>query len=58
MMAATLAEGTTLIKNAAREPEIVDLANFLISNGAKISGQGTKKIKIVGGKNFLGVNIK
>ena len=46
MMAATLAEGTTLIKNAAREPEIVDLANFLISNGAKISGQGTKKLKL------------
>ena len=34
MMAATLAEGTTLIKNAAREPEIVDLANFLIKMGA------------------------
>ena len=52
MMAATLAEGTTLIKNAAREPEIVDLANFLISNGAKISGQGTKKLKLSEWKNF------
>ena len=35
MMAATLAEGTTLIKNAAREPEIIDLANFLIKWGPK-----------------------
>ena len=58
MMAATLAEGTTLIKNAAREPEIVDLANFLISNGAKISGQGTKKIKIVGVKKLFGCEYK
>ena len=40
MCAATLAEGTTIIENAAREPEIVDTANFLITLGAKISGQG------------------
>jgi len=40
MMAAVLAEGTTIIKNAAREPVVVDLANFLIQMGAKISGAG------------------
>lgn len=39
MCAATLAEGTTIIENAAREPEIVDTANFLIALGAKITGQ-------------------
>ncbi|WP_125605159.1 UDP-N-acetylglucosamine 1-carboxyvinyltransferase [Lapidilactobacillus bayanensis] len=48
MMAATLAEGTTYIDNAAREPEIVDLAIFLASMGAKITGAGTETIKIVG----------
>lgn len=48
MMAATLAEGTTYIENAAREPEIVDLAIFLTSMGAKITGAGTETIKIVG----------
>lgn len=48
MMAATLAEGRTLIENAAREPEIVDLANFLNSAGAKISGAGGEEIKIEG----------
>ena len=58
MMAATLAEGTTLIKNAAREPEIVDLANFLIKMGAKISGQGTSKIKIIGITKLLGCEYK
>ena len=41
MMAATLAEGETVIENAAREPEVVDLANFLIAMGAKIQGAGT-----------------
>ena len=40
MMAATIADGVTLLENAAREPEIVDLANFLIAMGAKISGAG------------------
>ena len=44
MCAATLAEGTTIIENAAREPEIVDTANFLIALGAKITGQGTDRI--------------
>ncbi|HJE14516.1 MAG TPA: UDP-N-acetylglucosamine 1-carboxyvinyltransferase, partial [Lapidilactobacillus dextrinicus] len=48
MMAAVLAEGTTYIDNAAREPEIVDLAIFLTSMGAKITGAGTETIKIVG----------
>jgi UDP-N-acetylglucosamine 1-carboxyvinyltransferase len=48
MMAATLADGETILENAAREPEVVDLANFLISMGAKIKGAGTDKIVIQG----------
>ncbi|MDO6405775.1 MAG: UDP-N-acetylglucosamine 1-carboxyvinyltransferase [Pantoea sp.] len=48
MSAATLATGTTIIENAAREPEIVDTANFLNTLGAKISGAGTDKITIEG----------
>lgn len=48
MMAATLAEGTTIIENAAEEPEIVDLANFLNSMGSRITGAGTNIIKIEG----------
>ena len=48
MMAAALAEGTTIIENAAREPEIVDLAVFLRSMGANIVGDGSDKITIVG----------
>jgi len=48
MMAATLAKGTTVIENAAREPEVVDLANCLISMGAVISGAGTDTIIIEG----------
>ncbi len=48
MIAATLAEGTTTINNAAREPEVVDLANFLNSMGAKISGAGTSTLTIEG----------
>ena len=43
-----------MIKNAAREPEIVDLANFLIKMGAKISGQGTQKIKVIGTQTLNG----
>ncbi len=50
MMAATLAEGVTIIENAAREPEIVDLANFCNSMGAKIRGAGTDSIVIEGVK--------
>ncbi len=48
MMAAVLAQGKTIIKNAAREPEVVDLAHFLIQMGAKISGAGTHTIEIDG----------
>ncbi len=48
MMAATLAEGETIIENAAQEPEVVDLANFCCSMGAKITGAGTKTIVISG----------
>lgn len=52
MMAATLAEGETIIENAAQEPEIIDLANFCCSMGAKIQGAGTNKI-IVSGVSHL-----
>ncbi len=52
MMAATTAEGTTYIENAAKEPEIVDLANFINKMGGKISGAGTDTVKIVGVDNF------
>ena len=48
MMAATLAKGTTVIENVAREPEIVDLANILNKIGANVKGAGTETIKIVG----------
>ncbi len=48
MMAATLADGVTIIENAAREPEVVDLANCLIAMGAKISGAGSDSITITG----------
>jgi len=48
LMAATLARGTTVIENAAQEPEVVDLANFLISMGARISGAGGNTITVEG----------
>lgn len=48
LMAATLATGTTIIENAAREPEITDLANCLNAMGAKISGIGTRTVTVVG----------
>ncbi|MBD2360871.1 UDP-N-acetylglucosamine 1-carboxyvinyltransferase [Anabaena minutissima FACHB-250] len=48
MMAATLADGETIIENAAREPEVVDLANFCNAMGAKIQGAGTSTITVVG----------
>jgi UDP-N-acetylglucosamine 1-carboxyvinyltransferase len=48
MMAATLADGVTLIENAAREPEVVDLANCLNQMGARITGQGTDTITVEG----------
>jgi len=52
MMAATLADGQTIIENAAREPEVVDLANFLNKMGADIHGQGTDTV-VINGKTSL-----
>lgn len=52
MMAATLADGETVIENAAQEPEVIDLANFCCSMGAKIRGAGTKTIMISGVPKF------
>ncbi|HCA89179.1 MAG: UDP-N-acetylglucosamine 1-carboxyvinyltransferase [Legionellaceae bacterium] len=54
LMAATLAKGKTILKNAAREPEIVDLANFLTQMGAKIKGAGTSTIEIEGVESLTG----
>ncbi|MGD2137217.1 MAG: UDP-N-acetylglucosamine 1-carboxyvinyltransferase [Gammaproteobacteria bacterium] len=54
MMAASLAEGTTLIENAAREPEVVDLANCLNAMGARISGAGSDTIRIEGVERLSG----
>lgn len=56
MMAATLAEGITIIENAAREPHIVDVANFINACGGKIIGAGTDIIKIVGVERLKGCN--
>jgi UDP-N-acetylglucosamine 1-carboxyvinyltransferase len=56
MMAAALAEGETVIENAAREPEVVDVANFLIAMGARIHGAGTDKIVIQGVKSLKGTS--
>jgi UDP-N-acetylglucosamine 1-carboxyvinyltransferase len=56
LMAATLAEGETIIENAAREPEVVDLANFLIAMGAKISGAGTDCIVVQGVERLTGAH--
>jgi len=58
MMAATLAEGKTVLENAAREPEVSDLANCLISMGAKIKGAGTDRIEIEGVKTLSGTDYK
>jgi UDP-N-acetylglucosamine 1-carboxyvinyltransferase len=55
MMAATLAEGITIIESAAAEPEVLDLANFLNAMGAKITGAGTRRIVIEGVKELHGV---
>jgi UDP-N-acetylglucosamine 1-carboxyvinyltransferase len=54
MMAATLAEGTTVLENAAQEPEIPDLAEMLIAMGARISGHGTRRIVIEGVERLHG----
>ncbi|MTI46859.1 UDP-N-acetylglucosamine 1-carboxyvinyltransferase [Sporosalibacterium faouarense] len=56
MMAATLAKGETILENAAMEPEIVDLANFLNKMGASIKGAGTSTIKVEGVKELKGSN--
>jgi UDP-N-acetylglucosamine 1-carboxyvinyltransferase len=58
MMAATLADGVTIIENAAREPEVVDLANCLIAMGAKIRGAGTDTIRIEGVERLSGATHK
>ena len=55
MMAAVLAEGTTVIEGAAQEPEVVDLANFLNKMGAKIEGAGTRRIIIEGVNELHGI---
>ncbi|MEF8733387.1 MAG: UDP-N-acetylglucosamine 1-carboxyvinyltransferase [Candidatus Accumulibacter meliphilus] len=54
MMAAVLAKGETIIENAAREPEVVDLANCLVSMGAQIAGAGTARIRIQGVERLHG----
>jgi len=58
MMAATLAEGTTILENAAREPEVSDLANCLISMGARIKGAGTDRIEIERVEKLSGTSYK
>jgi len=56
LMAATLADGETVLENAAQEPEVLDLAEMLIGMGAKIEGHGTSKIRIQGVAKLHGVN--
>ncbi len=56
LMAATLASGTTVIENAAQEPEVVDLADFLISMGAQISGAGSNTITVEGVERLHGTS--
>jgi UDP-N-acetylglucosamine 1-carboxyvinyltransferase len=56
MMAASLAEGTTVLENAAKEPEIVDLADFLVKRGARILGAGTDVITIEGVRELRGAD--
>lgn len=58
MMAATLADGVTIIENAAREPEVVDLAKCLIAMGAQIKGQGTDVIEIEGVNTLHGCDCR
>lgn len=58
MMAATLADGITVLENAAREPEVTDLANYLNKMGAKISGAGTDTITIEGVERLQGTTYK
>jgi len=56
MMAAALADGTTIIENAAREPEIVDLANFINAMGGQVSGAGSDMLTIVGVERLTGAD--
>ncbi|MBM4119431.1 MAG: UDP-N-acetylglucosamine 1-carboxyvinyltransferase [Nitrospira sp.] len=56
MMAACLADGTTVLENAAKEPEIVDLAAFLVKRGARITGAGTDLIMVEGVKDLRGAD--
>lgn len=56
IMAASLAEGTTVLENAAKEPEIVDLADFLVKRGARIMGAGTDVITIEGVRELRGAD--
>ncbi|MDH5764532.1 MAG: UDP-N-acetylglucosamine 1-carboxyvinyltransferase [Gammaproteobacteria bacterium] len=58
MMAAALADGTTILENAAREPEVTDLANFINAMGGKISGAGTDTITIEGVETLTGTRYK
>jgi UDP-N-acetylglucosamine 1-carboxyvinyltransferase len=58
MMAAALADGTTIIENAAREPEVVDLANFINAMGGKVSGAGTDTITIEGVEKLHGTRYR
>lgn len=58
MMAATLAAGETIIENAAREPEVVDLANCLTAMGAQVSGAGTDTIRVIGVPRLKAANYR
>jgi len=58
MMAAALADGVTIIENAAREPEVVDLANFINTMGGKVSGAGTDTIEIEGVEKLYGARYR
>src|SRR5574343_977899 len=58
LMSATLAQGVTIIENAAREPEVVDLVNYLNAMGAKITGAGTPTIRIEGVDKLIGAQHK
>jgi UDP-N-acetylglucosamine 1-carboxyvinyltransferase len=58
LMAAVLADGETVLENAAREPEVVDLAEFLISMGAQIEGAGTNRIVVQGVNNLHGTHYR
>ncbi len=58
LMAATLAEGTTILRNAAREPEVADLANCLVAMGAQIDGIGSDRVEITGVKELHGADYR